>query len=313
MTVEQSHASERVLILHPDDISRCQSLWQEAIASGKSFDTEYRLRSGQDGIYRWFLACALPVHDSQGNIVEWFGTCTDIDDQKRVEEDLREQERLRNEFIAMAGHELKTPITSIKAMNQLLQYMLAKKGLAEPVSYLERMDGQLDWLDKLISDLLDMTRISVGSVVLVNEPFDFAVWLTGIIANLQQVSSHTITCTGSLGKEIVGDRDRLGQVATNLITNAIKYSPQATAIEVGIVTDEKSVIVQVRDHGIGIPQALQARIFERFFRASLDKHVPGLGIGLYIASEIVRLHSGKIWVESVEGEGSTFSFSLPLV
>ena len=261
--------------------------------------------------YRWFLARALPVHDSQGNIVEWFGTCTDIDDQKRVEEDLREQERLRNEFIAMAGHELKTPITSIKAMNQLLQYTLAKKGLAESVSYLERMDGQLDWLDKLISDLLDMTRITVGSVVLVNEPFDFDVWLTGIIANLQQVSSHHCL-HGSLGKEIVGDRDRLGQVATNLITNAIKYSPQATAIEVGIVTDEKSPIVQIRDHA-SVSTSFASANIRGFLPCSLDKHVPGLGIGLYIASEIVRLHSGKIWVESVEGEGSTFSFSLPLV
>lgn len=312
LSVEQFQSRERIRVLHPDDVVRCQLLWKEALATGQSFAVEYRIQSGQDGSYRWFLTRAHPIRDEHGEIIEWFGTCTDIDDQKRVEENLRESERRKDDFISMASHELKTPITSMKITNQLLQRQLQKEGRTETVSYLERMDRQINRLTRLISDLLDVTRIEAGKLELEKEPFDLDAWLKGIIDDFQQGGSLTIICTGQLDQEIVADRDRLSQVMANLITNAIKYSPEATATEVRVAQQQQNVVISVCDHGIGIPSHLQTKIFERFFRVGADKKVPGLGMGLYITSEIVKLHGGRLWVESVEGEGSTFSFSLPL-
>jgi PAS domain S-box-containing protein len=312
LSSEQLQAEDAPTVLHPDDELRFQELWQTVLATGASYEIEYRMRCGQDGSYHWFLVRGIPVRDYRGDIVEWIGTCTEIDDQKRIEEELREKERRKDDFIGIASHELKTPITTIKAMNQLLQRRLERENNQQAVGYLARMDGQINRLTRLISDLLDVTKIQAGRLELVRESFDFDEWLKGIIDDLQQGNSHKITCSGNVGRAIVGDRDRLGQVVTNLVTNGIKYSPCAKTLDVRVTTDQDSVVVSVQDYGIGIPTDLQERIFERFFRVMSDRNVSGLGMGLYITSEIVKLHGGKIWVESVEGKGSTFSFSLPL-
>ena len=268
-------------------------------------------RMHKDGTLIDISLSASPIRNAEGTLIGVAVIAHDITERKRIEKELREKEQRKDDFIGMASHELKTPITSIKAMSQLLQLRLEKEGNREAARYLERMDGQIDRLNRLVSDLLDVTKIQEGRLELLREIFNFDAWLKDLIDDLQQTTSHKITCSGKAGRGIIADRDRVGQVVTNLITNAIKYSPRADTIDVRVTADQHSVVVRVQDYGIGIPPALQEMIFERFFRVMRERSVPGLGMGLFIASEIVKLHGGEIWVESVEGKGSTFSFSLP--
>jgi signal transduction histidine kinase len=166
-----------------------------------------------------------------------------------------------------------------------------------------------------MDNLLDISRIESGQLAMVEEEFEVDAFVREIIDTLQTTSTkHTILLIGHAHTTLVGDKDHLGQVFTNLLTNAIKYSPAAQTVDVSVTTSQEQVTISVRDYGIGIPKVHQDRIFERFYRVSdeRDKQFPGLGIGLYIASEIIKRHGGTIWVESEEERGSTFSFSLPL-
>ncbi len=232
---------------------------------------------------------------------------TDITERK-------EAERRKDDFLSMASHELRTPITSVKAYTQILQRTFEKEGKKEPTLYLARMDAQINKLTKLIVNLLDASRIQANQLSFTEEPFDFDVLVREIVENIQQSTPrHSIQVNGYIGRTVVGDRERLGQVLLNLITNAIKYSPPESCVLVHLSTTVDQLTVRVQDFGIGIPKHQQAKIFERFYRVyeNNDTTYPGLGIGLYVAYEIVKRHNGTLSVESVEGEGSTFSFSLP--
>lgn len=261
------------------------------------------------------LAASAPVRDEQGNIVLGVSIFQDITERNQMLEALREGERRKDEFIGMASHELKTPITTIKAFAQFLQRTFAKQGLEEPVEFLGKMDAQINKLTKLVNDLLDVSRIQAGKMALVEEPFDFDSMIKDIVESVQRTAdAHHIGVSGSLGREVIGDKDRIGQVMTNLLTNAIKYSPRANRIDVQITPEQSRVVVSVRDYGIGIAKQHIDKLFERFYRVYSEKNktYPGLGIGLYISHEIVKRHGGEMWVESVEGQGSTFYFALPL-
>ena len=232
-----------------------------------------------------------------------------------VMEERLELERRKDEFISMASHELKTPLTSLQGYTEILYTRIVEPSSQEAQHYLERMKIQIDRLSRLIADLLDISKIQAGKLAFAEEIVDMNVLVREVIENLQQTSSqHQISIEGRVQCAIVGDRERLGQVLINLITNAMKYSPQAERIIVGITNTPDTLTVSVQDFGIGIPKASQKKVFERFYRvySDRDKTYPGLGIGLYIAQQIIEHHGGKMWVESVEGEGSTFGFSLPV-
>jgi signal transduction histidine kinase len=180
---------------------------------------------------------------------------------------------------------------------------------------LDKMESQLTRLTHLISDLLDMSKIKAGQLDVVKEPIDLDALVHDIVDTMQQISpTHTISFHGASHTQIVGDSDRLGQVFTNLISNAVKYSPQANHIDIAITVSQTTVTVSIRVYGIGIPKEHQQKIFDRFYRVSdvHDKTFPGLGMGLYISSEIVKQHGGRLWVESAESEGATFFISLPV-
>lgn len=226
----------------------------------------------------------------------------------------KERERTKDEFISMASHELKTPITSLKGFAQLIRRRLKQQGMNELVQYLERMQTQLDTLTKLVNDLLDVSKIQAGRLDYAQESVDLDALIYEVVEFLQQTTTtHTIRLRGASSVHIVGDRDRLNQVFTNLLTNAIKYSPQAKTVDVQIVPSAEMVTISVRDYGVGIAPAHQGKIFDRFYRvqASRDKTFPGLGMGLYISQQIVERHGGKLRVTSEEGQGATFSVTLP--
>ena len=226
-------------------------------------------------------------------------------------------EKRRDDFISMASHELKTPVTSLIGYTQLLRNRFQQRGDEDSVYLLTRMDVQLHRLTKLINDLLDVPRAQSGQLAYREEHFDLFPLVQEVVGNMQEVTkSHRLILEGEgqAPAPVYGDRDRLGQVLTNLLINAIKYSPQADSVRIRITTDQNRVIVSVQDFGIGIDATHHKHLFERFYRAS-DTEVntyPGLGIGLYISREIIKRHHGDIWFESRKDAGSTFSFSLPL-
>ena len=227
----------------------------------------------------------------------------------------RELEQRKDEFISMVSHELKTPLTTIQGYTELLHGRFAQQGNQEALLYISKMAAQIGKLSKLIADLLDISKIQAGKLAFAKETVDIDLLVREVVEDLQHTTSqHQISIEGIAQREIAGDRERLGQVLINLITNAMKFSPRAERIAVHLSHTHDTLTVSVQDFGIGIPKAHQQMVFERFYRvySDQDKTYPGLGIGLYIAHQIIERHRGKMWVESVEGQGSTFSFSLPL-
>ena len=229
----------------------------------------------------------------------------------------KDLERRKDEFISMASHELKTPITSLKGFAQVLHRRLQKNGDEQTLRFLTRMDGQLDKLTQLINDLLDISRMQTGKMTFRKEEFDFAALVRDIVEDVQAATqTHQIELlSGMPGTHLTvfGDRDRLGQVLINFLTNAIKYSPNADRVIVRTCADEQQVAVSVQDFGIGIDDVHQQRIFERFYQVDdPDSAALGLGIGLYISNEIIVRHQGRISLVSKKGEGSTFRFTIPL-
>ena len=227
----------------------------------------------------------------------------------------KELERRKDEFISMASHELKTPVTALKGFTQLLLRRFKSRNDEESLRFLTRMDSQINKLTKLICDLLDISKMQSGQLEYRMEAFDLAVLAQEILENMQGTTqTHRLLLEQTERAPIFGDRDRIGQVLINLLTNAIKYSPDADRIIVRIITTEGKVLASVQDFGIGIAEAYQEKIFERFYQVNepAEKTYPGLGIGLYIAGEIIKRHQGQLRVQSQKEEGSIFSFCLPL-
>ncbi len=307
LSAEQFLKDGWLQIVHPDDREENISQWMYAIQTGKPFLFEHRFRR-HDGEYRWQLSRAIPQKDNTGKIQMWVGTSTDIDEIKK-------HDQQKDDFIKMASHELKTPVTTIKGYVQLLLKM--NSGGKDPflASSLLTIDKQVYKLTKLITDLLDVTKIETGSLDLNKETFFIADIVKEIAEELEiTTQTHAITIHAQANPAVYADKDRISQVFINLFTNAIKYSPKANQIIVDINTTTDNVVISVKDFGIGVSKDDLSRIFERFYRAAGkdEKTFPGFGIGLFIVNEIVNLHQGKIWAESEKDKGSVFYMSLPL-
>ncbi len=234
-------------------------------------------------------------------------------------QDITEQRVLqqRNDnFMSMASHELKTPVTTIKTLVQMLQLHYENGKDTTLVEYLTTIGQQIEQLTQLVIDLLDVSKIKVDKFELEKKTFDFDCLATEIVKSCQLLSSHhVIALQGETQAQMSGDRNSISRVFINLITNAIKYSPKANKINITLSHSEECVRVGVKDFGIGIAPDHHDKIFERFFQVGNNRgqSFAGLGIGLYITSAIVSQHRGRIWVESTEGQGSTFFFELPLL
>ncbi|HEV2661895.1 MAG TPA: PAS domain S-box protein, partial [Ktedonobacteraceae bacterium] len=260
---------------------------------------------------RWSLVKSRPVPGESGMVAMVVTIVHDITERMLVE-------RRKDEFISMTSHELKTPVTSLKGFTNVLQRRLAKQGDTQGLHYLARMDAQLNKLTTLISDMLDISRIQSGKLALRVESFDLDTLIDETVENVQAATStHRLLVEGRTGAQVLGDRERLGQVFVNLFTNAIKYSPRADKVMVRLLqdADQEQAIVSVQDFGMGIDKTHHEKIFERFYQVTdpEEKTYPGLGMGLYISSELVERHHGRMWVESSKGKGATFFVALPLL
>jgi two-component system OmpR family sensor kinase len=232
----------------------------------------------------------------------------------------RNEERLqllvdeKDEFISIASHELKTPLTSIKAFAQILERTFTQKGDTQSQAYLHRMNIQINRLSNLVMDLLDVTKIQAGKVSLRKEQFDINTLIDEVIADVSPATKHIIKRKGHAQVIVTADPGRIDQVLTNFLSNAIKYSPGNAEIIVHLEIRKNTVVVGVQDFGVGVPKEEVDKIFDRFYQVKKNRvrHDPSLGLGLYISSEIIARHHGKIWVESTENNGSTFYFSLPI-
>src|SRR5260221_454610 len=432
MTSQQSQGDGWLQAIHPDDYQHTLTVWHHAYASGEPFEIEYRFKDGKTGDYRWFLGRATPVRDEAGQIVKWLGTNTDIEEQKRIEEALRqsqarinllmnssligifvseedqiveanetylrmtgytredlragsiswlrmtapeyipqtqqarqelvvsqhvtryekeyickdgsrlpvvvgavalrldplqvigfvldnserkELEQRKNDFINMASHELRSPLTVLKLQTTLLHRQLAKQGLQDVAPALSNMEVQINAITRLVEELLDVSKIQAGRLEYRQETGALGALLREVADTMQQTHpSHRILVHCAVQTSLIGDRDRLGEVFTNLLSNAIKYSPDAQTVEMELSASPEMVTVRVRDHGLGIPREQREKIFERFYRAAgaQPRAVPGLGMGLYIVAEIIKRHGGTIVVDSEVGKGSSFTVTLPL-
>jgi len=267
------------------------------------------VRKRKDGRLVQVSLSISPIKDGTGKIVGAAKIARDITERKELEQ-------RKDEFISMASHELKTPVTALKGFTQLLQRRLKRMEDAEAIHFLTRMDSQIDKLTQLISDLLDISRMQTGELEYRMEQFDLSVLTSEVVENVQGTTqTHQLILQKTVQAYVFGDRDRIGQVLINLLTNAIKYSPGGEKVIVQIALDGTNALVSIQDFGIGIDEAYHEKIFERFYQVSepFEKTFPGLGIGLYICCEIIKRHSGRLWVQSRKGEGSTFIFCLPLL
>jgi signal transduction histidine kinase len=239
----------------------------------------------------------------------------DITKRKQAESEKQRLLEQREEFMAIASHKLKTPVTSLKGYTQILHRRFAKAGDEHAATMLAKMERKLDKLVTLIGELLDVTKIEAGQLSWHNEPFDLNALVRDVVEEVGYTTErHQISIEGALPTLAFGDREYIGQVLINLLSNAIKSSPQATAILVKMAADADTATVGVQDFGIGIAPEKHEHVFERFFRVSEpeSRTFPGLGLGLFISAQIVKRHGGRMWVESREGVGSTFFFTVPL-
>jgi two-component system CheB/CheR fusion protein len=292
--------------IHPEDSEFFLKAFDEAHKSQQEFKIDYRLKR-HDGEYRWVMNHGVPRYAGNDIFIGYIGTCIDINERIDVE-------RQKDDFMSIASHELKTPVTSIKAYTQILQQKFVKAEDASSAGMLTRLDTQIDKLTNLINTLLDVARIQSGQMEYEKEEIDMNSLILEIKNEVQPAyPNHEIVTSLQATRRIVGDKDRITQVLNNLISNAVKYSSDANRIVIHTKEDGDSVVVTAEDFGQGIPKNLQEKIFGRFFRVSeaSGNRVSGLGLGLYIASQIIKQQGGKIWLESEPGDGSKFSFSLP--
>lgn len=221
---------------------------------------------------------------------------------------------LRDDFISLASHELKTPLTSLKIYIQSLDRQFEKRGDLTYSQYFQKINLQTNKLTQLVNDLLDISKIRQGKLEYTMETLDINRLVTDTVSTLSEISKqHVILVTGEIRKAVYADPYRIAQVLTNLLTNAMKYSPHADKIIVSLLQDEAQAKIAVQDFGIGIDPKDQKKIFAQFYRVSnsLEKTFPGLGMGLFISHEIIKRHSGLIQVDSQKGKGSIFSFTIP--
>ncbi|MDB5021713.1 MAG: yycG 3 [Pedobacter sp.] len=290
-----------------EDRAIAKNKFIQALLEKSLYEAEFRIKH-VDGSLHWCFADGRPQYSPDGSFTGYIGACVDITEQKLLQQQ-------KDNFIGIASHELKTPVTSLKAYAQVLEKMMLKKGDVREAMMINKMDAQLNRLTNLISDLLDVTKINSGKLQFNNTDFDFNELVSDLLEDLQRTTEkHTLDASLQPTGLVYGDKERIGQVIVNLVTNAIKYSPEANKINVFSRLGSSEITMCVQDFGIGISAKNVGKVFDQFYRVSGDmQHTfPGLGLGLYISSEIIKREGGRMWVDSTESKGSTFCFSIPL-
>ena len=311
-------------IVHPEDLEQVNEAWMRSIQLGEKYNLETRLRSA-GGTYHWFLTRARPLYNKQGEIAKWYGTNTGINRIKELEQQLREQtedliraNQLKDEFLAIVSHELRTPLNPILGWSQLLAAgRLDAKKTAMGVGIIER-NAKLQ--AQLIEDLLDVSRILRGNLNLRKDSLNLesvvrsALTTVSLSAEAKSIQIETNFEPNIL--QVSGDAGRLQQVVWNLVSNAIKFTPEGGRVTVSLKQIDRQAQIQVTDTGQGIDREFLPYVFDRFRQAesSSTRKYGGLGLGLAIVRHLTELHGGTVAVSSPGlGQGATFRVKLPLI
>ncbi|MEO8359606.1 MAG: ATP-binding protein [Vicinamibacteria bacterium] len=314
----------------PARVGEVVEQWSASLATGKPFEMEFALR-GKDGILRWFLTRAAPIHGKDGDIVRWFGTNTDIDASRRdaleratlLENERRARaaaelaSRAKDDFLATASHELRTPLNAIMGWARLLQTgQLNPAAVIQAIDVIER-NGRAQV--RLIEDILDGSRIITGKLHLETRPLDMTVVLKAALDSVQaSVDAKRIALAVEVDAEaarVIGDPERLQQVIWNLVNNAVKFTPKDGAVTVALKRAGTDIELRVSDNGQGIEAEFLPHVFERFRQAeeSTTRRYGGLGLGLALVRHLVEAHGGTVRAESGgAGQGATFTVTLPV-
>lgn len=331
MTLEQTQGWGWSHLLHPDDRQRCFDVWHESLHTGKNYHIEYRFQR-VDGQYRWFLGQAFPLRDAQGEITRWFGSCTDIHDQRCALEErdraleqervAREQaesaNRIKDEFLAVLSHELRSPLNPILGWTKLLQTRRFDQQSTKRA--LETIERNARQQTQLIDDLLDISRVLSGKLSLNQAPIDLVATIEAALETVclaaEAKSIHIYTQLAPIVGNVLGDGGRLQQVIWNLLSNAVKFTPANGHITVRLVRVGSEAQIQVQDTGKGIAADFLPFVFESFRQedSKTTRQFGGLGLGLAIVRHLTELHGGTVRAESLgEDQGSTFTIALPLI
>jgi PAS domain S-box-containing protein len=299
--------------VHSADREGVVKRWAHSVRTGETYEIEFRLRRN-DNEWRWHLVRALPLVRADGQVASWFGTCTDIEDQKRTEEALRKANQELEEFAYVASHDLQEPLRTVNIYSQLLvrKYSLED---GEPKKFIGFIESAVVRMQQLIRDLLDYSRASheqaqgdlVTRVANIHSALNRA--LFSLDSRIQE-SGAAIHCSDL--PLVAGDEAQLAQVFQNLLSNALKYCKPGITPVIEIEARYSAAIwtISVRDNGIGFEPLYQEKIFGLFRRLHRDEY-PGTGLGLAICKRIVERHGGKIWAESNPDSGAAFYFTLP--
>ena len=276
----------------------------QAALEGRALDERWHMGKGER---RFYMSGVMSPIISDTGLQGFVKVARNMTEQKLMEQ-------MKDEFIGIASHELKTPVTSIKGYAQILEAKFALDGDSEDTVILRRLNAQVGRLTTLIGNLLDTTKISEGELALYPERFQLNELIGVRVEEIQGLTTmHRLTFhAGNIGP-VIADKERIGQVLTNLLSNAVKYSPSGGEVTISTHNLGANVQVTVIDQGIGIPEAAKKKIFDRFFRvnSSQTHSLQGMGLGLYISAGIINRHNGSMFVESREGGGSIFTFHLP--
>jgi len=279
---------------------------EEAHKTGKLY---YEARiNHSDGTIHWVRSQAKVYFNTDGLPVRMLGTVLDITEFKRLQQQ-------KDDFISVASHELKTPMTSLKASIQILDKLIKTDSNPDKVTtFIEKANISLNKMQHLIESLLNVSKITAGQLALNKTHFITAEMISDSCDHISLAGDHELVVKGDIELELFADRSKIEQVVVNLVNNAVKYAPESRKIIIDVVRRTKTVKISVQDFGGGISYDKIPHLFERYYRVdSTGLQYSGLGLGLYISAEIVERHGGKIGVNSEAGKGSTFWFTLPLV
>jgi PAS domain S-box-containing protein len=305
-----------IAAIHPEDRERVVESWQTAVTNGSDYEVELRLR-GRDGKYCWFLARSRPSRNETGQVDAWLGIAVDIEERKKAEEEAWAASQAKSEFLASMSHELRTPLNAIGGYAELLAMGIRGPLNAEQAQDIARIRRSQQHLLTLIQDVLNFAKVDAGQTEyhITAVPVDEALHDTESMIAPQILAKGLHYSYKGAGKTaaVLADPEKMQQIVLNLLTNAVKFTEPGGTIELSSVIAGKCVEIRVADTGPGIAREKLSRIFDPFVQAErrLNQPVQGVGLGLAISQDLARAMGGQVTVESVLGEGSTFTLSLP--
>ncbi|MDF2433989.1 MAG: two-component system, chemotaxis family, CheB/CheR fusion protein [Mucilaginibacter sp.] len=301
--------------VHPDDRTMIDDAVKMALngVNQGEFNTEYRSIGLNDQKLRWIKSKGKAYFNKKEKATRFIGTVLDISGEKSLKESTMELLRKKDEFISIASHELKTPITSLNASLQMLSRMKDNPAPAMLARLIDQSSKSMKKISHLVNDLLNVNSMNEGQLKLNKATFNIAEMLEQCCTHVRVAGTHNVVLQGDQTLLVNADENRIEQVVVNFVNNAVKYAPDSQQIYLIVEKEDDMAKVSVKDNGIGIPADKLSHLFDRYYRVDYSgRQYSGLGLGLYISSEIIKRHGGKIGVNSKEGKGSTFWFTLPL-